>query len=216
MIPQRHHLMYLEPQADFTITSLHEDNPTIRAHVKAWITKGLPCIYARQVPHQEMIHLGLPLWYADKKHRVCLRVMPSMIQKQQPLPQLVEMHSFFLQKHGIQGLSSLTEHYHIANIGVYGSFLFHYLSGQFWVTDTSDLDLLIPYQGFSVKHLRSLIAGLGHKFERTIDGEVRFQSLGEVPIKELLDLSTQKLLCKTRDGVALILRAELYEHYSLL
>ncbi|MGL5741443.1 MAG: phosphoribosyl-dephospho-CoA transferase MdcG domain-containing protein [Legionella sp.] len=104
----------------------------------------------------------------------------------------------------------------ISDIAVYGSFLFHYLSGDSFVNETSDLDLLIHYQGYSLKDLGQLVSAFTKQFNRTIDGEVRFHLFGYIPIKELLNCSARKLLCKSKDCVALLSRTELYEHYPLL
>lgn len=216
MIPQRHHLIYLKPRADFFLVSLHEDKKIIEEQVAAWLAKGFPCIYAKQMPDEKSVNLGLPLWYAHKKHRVGLRVLPSEIYSQKPPPQLIEMQDFFLRCYGIDDLDRMIEVHQIDNISVYGSFLSQYLSGYDFVTKSSDLDLLINYHEYSLAHLQALINTLTQKFKRIIDGEVRFQGLGDISLKELLNLSTKKILCKSQDHVLLLSRAELYEHYPLL
>lgn len=217
MIAERHHLIYLNRQAEFSIASMHADKKAIEQQIKAWLAKGLPCIYARQLTQSLPAHvnLGLPLLYDNIKHRVSLRVMPSSVQKQQLLPQLMEMPNFFAHNFRIE-LAKIAVLEHISDIAVYGSFLFHYLSGQNYVNEVSDLDLLFNYQGYSLAFLDELIKVLTKEFKRTIDGEVRFPLLGDVPLKELLDLSAKKLLCKRRDNVVLVSRTDLYEHYPLL
>ena len=216
MSPQRHHLIYLHPNADFAIVSFHEEKQMIAEQVRLWLAKGLPCIYAKQLVPQETISLGLTLLLANKKYRVALRVAPSLVQKQKPLPQLIEMHDFFSRYYGIKALNRVLELNLISDIAVYGSFLFHYLSGDSFVAPDSDLDLLFKYQGYSLIDLRELVGTLTKKFNRTIDGEVRFPGFGDIPIKELLSLSAKKLLCKRHDMVTLLSRIELYEHYPLL
>ncbi|AWN75096.1 phosphoribosyl-dephospho-CoA transferase MdcG domain-containing protein [Legionella anisa] len=213
---QRHHLIYLQPDADFAVASIHEDKKMIEEHVSLWLAKGLPCIYAKQGGHQETMNLGLTLLYANKKHRVGLRVAPSCVQNQKLLPQLIEMQDFFSCNYGINGLNRIIELYPISDIAVYGSFLFHYLSGYSFVDHDSDLDLLINYCGHSLADLYESVSVLTKKFNRTIDGEVRFPDFGDIPIKELLDLSAKKLLCKSKDKVTLLSRTELYEYYPLL
>ncbi|MCE0724587.1 MULTISPECIES: phosphoribosyl-dephospho-CoA transferase MdcG domain-containing protein [Legionella] len=213
---QRHHLIYLQPDADFAVASIHEDKKMIEEHVSLWLAQGLPCIYAKQLAHQDTINLGLTLLHAKKKHRVSIQSAPSLVQKQKPLPQLLEMQDFFSSYYGIKKLDTLIKSLPISDIAVYGSFLFHYVSGYSFVDRASDLDLLISYQDCSLIDLRESIAALTKKFNRIIDGEVRFSCLGDIPIKELLLLSAKKLLCKSRDKVTLLSRAELYEHYPLL
>lgn len=122
----------------------------------------------------------------------------------------------FSCNYGINGLNRIIELYPISDIAVYGSFLFHYLSGYSFVDHDSDLDLLINYCGHSLADLYESVSVLTKKFNRTIDGEVRFPDFGDIPIKELLDLSAKKLLCKSKDKVTLLSRTELYEYYPLL
>ncbi|PWY55176.1 ACP synthase [Legionella qingyii] len=216
MSPQRHHLIYLQSDADFAIASLHEDKQMIEEQVTLWLAKGLPCIYAKQLVSQETISLGLTLLFSNKKHRVGIRVAPSLVQKQKPLPQLIEMQDFFSRYYGVKELNHLLELYLISDIAVYGSFLFHYLSGDSFVESDSDVDLLLNYQGYSLIILREFVDALTKKFNRTIDGEVRFPGFGDIPLKELLNLAAKKLLCKSQDKVTLLSRVELYEHYPLL
>ncbi len=213
---QRHHLIYLQPDADFTVVSFHEDKKRTEEEVTLWLAKGLPCIYAKQSVDQETMNLGVTLLSANKKHRVGLRVAPSWVQKQKPPPQLIEMQDFFARDYGINELNSILELYSISDVAVYGSFLFHYLSGYSFVNSASDLDLLIKYQKYSLADLQGSISALTKKFKRTIDGEIRFPGFGDIPIKELLDLSAKKLLCKSKDRVTLLSRTELYEYYPLL
>ncbi|EHL32245.1 malonate decarboxylase holo-[acyl-carrier-protein] synthase [Legionella drancourtii] len=216
MSAQRHDLIYLEHQVPFSISTLHADKHMIEQQVVAWLAQGLPCIYAKQARDDATLNLGLPLFFAEKKHRVGLRVKPSAVVKQQSLPQLIEMQDYFRRCHGLSDILATLNSISGSDIAVYGSFLFHYLSGQPSVNQASDLDLLINYQGWSLATLHELISVLSRKLQRTIDGEIRFQQVGDIPIKELLNLSATEFLCKNHDGVALIPRMKLYEHYPLL
>lgn len=216
MNAQRHDLIYLERHVPFSISSLHADKPVIEHQVGAWLAQGLPCIYAKQVGDEDTVNLGLPLFFAEKKHRVALCVKPSAVVKQQPLPRLIAMQDYFRDYYGVNDIKALLNRISAADIAVYGSFLVHYLSGQPCVNEASDLDLLINYQGWSLATLHELVSALGQKLQRTIDGEIRFLQVGDIAIKELLNLSAATLLCKNRERVALISRMELYAHYPLL
>ncbi|WP_454784350.1 phosphoribosyl-dephospho-CoA transferase MdcG domain-containing protein [Legionella sp. WA2024007413] len=216
MNPKRHHLIYLQPNADFTIASFHEEKQMIEEQVRLWLVKGLPCIYTRQLVPQETVSLGVTLLLANKKHRVGLRVNPSFVRQQSPLPQLIKMDNFFCRYYGITELYRILELYLISDIAVYGSFLFQYLTEDSFVSPDSDLDILLNYQGYSLVALRELIDALTHKFNRVIDGEVRFPGFGDIPIRELLNLSAKKMLCKSLHRVRLLSRIELYEYYPML
>ncbi len=211
MIAQRHDLVFIDSQSRFSIQSLHYDNDVIHKHVVDWLKNGLPCVYARQTS-DETVNLGLPLFFDNKKYRVSLTIDKVDVVRQQSLPKLVDMEDFFIRCYGVRGLHKLPE-----DIAVYGSFLYHYLSDQRVVDEASDLDLLINYSPqYSIAILKELICLLNSTFNRAIDGELRFKKIGDIAIKELLNLSANKLLCKTRDKVHLISRDELYASYPLL
>lgn len=216
MIAKRHDLIYLNDKAPFIITSLHGDKLTVDQHVVAWLEQRLPCIYAKQLPNDGMLHLGLPLFWANKRHRIGLSVAPSSVEKRQTLPQLVDMVGYFQSYYKLYDIQTMLVGIEGLDIGVYGSFLFHYLSGIPCINEQSDVDLLITYQGETLAIFTELIDRLSQSLQRTIDGEVRFKNIGDVSIKELLDLSANQLLCKNCTGIELISREELYEHYSLL
>ncbi len=213
---QRHQLIYINSDSSFSIKSCHRDIDTLSKHVVEWFKKGLPCVCARQSTDDGYVKLGLPLYVGKEKHRVALVVNSSSIIKQQPLPKLIEMQDFFFKFYGIEGLDALIRTQQVMKISVYGSFLFHYLSGQFIVDEKSDLDLLIDYSEFTLDALNELIQAINKLFNRTIDGEVRFHQLGDVSLHELLDDSTKNVLYKHPVGVELLLRDELYERYPSL
>lgn len=210
MIPQRHDLVFIAPSTRFSIHSLHHDSNTIQKEVVAWLKKGFPCIYTRQ-SSDDAISLGVSLFFNNKKYRVGLSVDKSAVLRRRPLPTLVEMQEFFFHYYGIEGLDTLS-----TGVAVYGSFLFQYLSKDLFVNKASDLDVLIPYSNFSLMILDKLISNLSKKFNRTIDGEIRFATLGDISINELLNVSAETILCKTRNNVEMISRAKLHEIYPLL
>lgn len=216
MTAKRHDLMYLDSQAPFTISTLHADQELIQQQVKVWLGQGLPCIYAKQNGDDDRVNLGLPLFFAGKKHRIGLSVIKSAILRQKPLPQLIEMDDFLQCYYGLDDLRVFVSILPGSVIAVYGSFLFHYLSGQSGINDMSDFDVLIHYHEWSLSTLAAFVNALSSKLQRCIDGEIRFKNVGDIPLKELLDLSANRLLCKNSDGVALISRTELYERYPLL
>ena len=213
---QRHQLIYVDSTANYTVQSNHPDLDVIRQQVLAWFRKGLPCVYARQTPDALDVNLGLPLIVDGKKHRVGLRVEKSSIIRQQHLPRLLDMHAYFSQFHGINDIDLVSAGERASSISIYGSFLFHYLSKQAYVDHSSDLDILVEYSGGPLSSLRKLLVLMNKKFNRTIDGEVRFPLFGDVAILELLDVSATKMVCKKRDSVEMLQRAERYERYPSL
>ncbi|MCL9684499.1 malonate decarboxylase holo-[acyl-carrier-protein] synthase [Legionella maioricensis] len=216
MMSQRHQLVFLEHDSAFVIHSIHEEKQAITHYVNQWINQGLPCIYARQLSaEQDMLDLGLPVFLANKKHRVGLRLNKNKVSRKEDLPRLIDMASYFCKK--IKGqpftLFSQQDMADFHSISVYGSFLWEYLSEQPFVGDNSDLDLLIDYEGHSLDKLKQILTILKKKFNRTIDGEVRFKKLGDIAVNELVNSSADQLLFKNTDEIGLISRHDLYKQY---
>ncbi|CDZ77528.1 phosphoribosyl-dephospho-CoA transferase [Legionella massiliensis] len=225
--PQRHDLVFADPNSEFRIHSCQTNQAQLYEQVRAWFARGLPCIYARQSGlNNGDLNLGLPLIAAGQKQRIGLQLREDAVLRYQSLPKLNEMESFdfsLLPSNGekvpegrMRGVGSKFFPDICHSISVYGSFLFHYLSGQPYVNEASDLDLLIEYSDYSLAELNELVAKLAKVFNRTIDGEIRFAGLGDVAVQELVDLSARQILLKTRDSVELIARTVLYERYPSL
>ena len=219
---ERHQLIYLRCHEDLVIHSCHADRGSLHLPIRAWLGKGLPCIYARQeIKEGSRINLGLPLLIANKKHALGFSVDKGALLKEQSLPHLISMLDFFRDSYQINNIldrltSSVPRFANFDFISVYGSFLFAYLSGQDFVRKQSDLDLLIEYPNCSLAQLNELIHCIHKIFGRTIDGEVRFQQLGDFSLKELVDVSAKTLLVKKRDSIELLARSELYACYPAL
>ena len=216
MMSQRHQLIFLERDAPFVIHSTHEEKQAMAHYVKQWINQGLPCIYARQLSaEQDRLYLGLPVLRAKKKHRVGLSFNKNEVHSKQELPRLVDMASYFSQKVETQP-SHLFSQQDVADfysISVYGSFLLEYLSGLPFVNEYSDLDLLIDYESHSLNKLKQILAQLKKKFNRAIDGDVRFRNLGDIAVNELVKPSAEHLLFKNTAEIGLISRHDLYKQY---
>jgi phosphoribosyl-dephospho-CoA transferase len=213
---QRHQLIFPEHQSPFTIHTCHGNNQAIMQYVAAWISKGLPCIYARQLCQDEsMMNLGLPVVIGHTKHRVGLHINKNHITSQQALPKLVTMDQFFSKKIQRQSKQFFTpqELKMFKSVFVYGSFLFEYLSEELFVSDTSDLDLLIEYEHFSLGELNQMITTLKKLFDLPIDGEVRFKNLGDISFTELLSSPADNLLYKTPYKIGLLSRDALFHEY---
>ncbi|CEG55616.1 malonate decarboxylase holo-[acyl-carrier-protein] synthase [Legionella fallonii] len=219
MMEQRHQLVFPERHAQFTIHSRHENKDELMHHIRDWFNQGLPCIYARQLDDEgSQVNLGLPVLLANKKYRVGLLLSKHLVHRAEELPKLADMTVFFAKKLGQQAetLFSPQELVDFKSIFVFGSFLFESLTGQCFVTEHSDLDVLIDYDGYSLVVLRQLLNQLKTKFKRTIDGEIRFHGVGDVAINELLYASSPQLLFKDSRNAGLISRHELYAQYPHL
>ena len=219
MMSQRHQLIFPQPQASFFIHSMHENNIELMHHITEWFNRGLPAVYARQL-EQESAHLnlGLPVLLANKKYRVGLVLPKCSVQRTEQLPKLVDVADLLARKAGKQSalLFSTQERVTFKCVSVFGSFLFEYLTGQPFVREDSDLDVLIDYKQQSLTELRCLLVTLETKLSRAIDGELRFRNLGDVALKELVDTSSNQLLFKNSHEAGLISRHDLYAQYPNL
>lgn len=215
---QRHELIFVDSLVNFTIDATHLDLDFINKNVVAWFQKGLPAVVARMTREDKgVMRLGLPILVDDIRYRVGLSVPQSAIIKRQPLPKMEALKRFFTTLPGLTHLKPSDAVFtHCADVSVYGSFLFQYLSQQSYVHDGSDLDILIDYKGCCLSELQALMNCLHRAFNRTIDGEIRFKNIGDISIRELLESSSDTLLCKCIDKVYLLSRETLYAVYPTL
>lgn len=173
--------------------------------VSDWLQRGLPCIFARQQSqHPAQVRVGLPLKMGTTLLRVGMEINAEDIARESPLPQLNQVIA--LPEHPPLGKS----------IHVYGSFLWQYLAKELHVRADSDLDVLIYYQDQSLMHLCQQIDYLTQKTKRTIDGELRFNGVGDIGIGELINPHHRTLLVKTTTSIHLLAREALYEHHPTL
>ncbi|KTD55339.1 malonate decarboxylase holo-[acyl-carrier-protein] synthase [Legionella quateirensis] len=216
---QRHQLIYVAPNSSFKINSSYGPNQEIVDCISEWLNNGLPCIYARQLVHDELgLHVGLPILLNNKKYRISMTLNKKELIKVQDLPKLAEMSDYWSQKLGQHSKNGYSQQdlSDFQSISVYGSHLFEYLSNQPFVNDHSDLDLLIDYDNCSLSELGRRVTSLKRIFGVRIDGEVRFHDLGDIALYELMNSSTNQFLFKNSKDIGLITRHELYEQYPSL
>ena len=214
IMTERHQLIYLKKQPQFELTSTHQHTDAIRQAIASWLDAGLPCIYTRQPsPNASSIHLGLTVLIAKQRHRAGLVIDEAMIERNSPLPTLNECVESLT--HGQQASDNEIIH-------VYGSFLFQYLSKDTlfprpsFVNKNSDLDLLIDYRHSSLQDLAVKMSALSDAAQRRIDGEIRFNGVGDLSIHELVNTASDQLLVKTSKNTFLMSRTKLYEYYPSL
>lgn len=203
----RHQLIYLHSHMISLSALTSIESEPLREAALAWLLQGLPAIYPRQQPIDEL-QLALTILKNQTKHRVSFSVDPAAIHKESSLPSLHDIAGFF--NFNIKSIPYLNA------ISVYGSFLFESLSQQKFITDSSDLDILIQFPDCSLLALHDLLKQLEHMAQRRVDAEIRFQELGDIAVRELLDASTETCLVKSHDHVYLLDKNKIYEHYPQL
>ena len=204
---QRHQLVYLHKKSNFDLTCIYDNSALLYQVASEWINAGHPCVFTRQPPSlSALIHLGLTVLLHNKTYRVGILVEPSAIQRVADLPTIKDCAFLFPN-----AIPSFNE-----SIYVYGSFMFQYLSSLPFTHACSDLDLLIDYQQENLQQLTKMTSMLSIATQRKIDGEVRFNNIGEISLWELIQLSSPQLLVKTTTNAFLINRQKLYEYYPSL
>lgn len=202
----RHTLCYL----DKTASTINEQSLEHHELFHYWLHQGYPLIVTRQpaeIVQMGQIQLAIPYFNSvlAKKVRASYLVAESWITRLAELPSLQEIFPQ-LQLH--------TD----ANIKVFGSYCWHYLTKEHYLQPSSDVDVLLTYHNQSLSALATLYhelhsaLGLHH-----IDGEVRFPKLGDCSWYELLQTNSgNSILFKSRNGVTLLSKKNLYDHYPTL
>jgi phosphoribosyl-dephospho-CoA transferase len=198
----RHTLCYLNP----TTTAASEHSEEQQRLFLYWLNRGYPFICSRQPQDiaSEQIQLALPYFNQQKqKLRLSYQVSKAEIAQSKGLPNLTDVFP-----------SVRLETY--ADIKVYGSYCWQYLTKEPYVQSDSDLDVLIIYEAQSLTDLRRLYKELPHKSKVLhIDGEIRFPLWGDCSLHELLQ-SSNSILFKSINNVRLLSREALYAAYPSL
>ncbi|MFJ1268074.1 malonate decarboxylase holo-[acyl-carrier-protein] synthase [Legionella lytica] len=198
----RHTLCYLNPST--VAASQHSEEQ--QRLFKYWLHCGYPFISPRQP--QELpsgkIHLAIPyVNLQQQKIRAGYQVALSAIIQNQELPKFTDIFP------SVQLEAT-------ADIKVYGSYCWQYLTQESYVQPDSDLDVLIIYAAQSLSDLRGLYQELLLKSKvQQIDGEVRFPHWGDCSLHELLQ-NSDSILFKSINNVFLLAREELYATYPSL
>jgi triphosphoribosyl-dephospho-CoA synthase len=128
----RQDLLKLRPDAE--ISCQESDTAAIRN----WLAEGFPVIVRRPGTTGEGIHCGIPLPFAAGLRRLPFCVGQAAVLKRLPLPRLQDCLTALPP-----GCCPISEKLLLLNPQVFGSVAWQYLTGQEYVHDKSDLDLLV-------------------------------------------------------------------------
>ena len=201
---ERHTLCYLEQEAkaDSLLTVFESEL------LFYWLKQQFPLIYTTQpqMLHSGQVKLAFPFFDFETKQKIRLSAYfeKSRIKKIGPLPTLQQVFSLIKRTY--------------PGIRVYGSYAWQYLTRQSYVQRSSDLDLLITYQGQSLQVLTDLYQELSAFLSISkLDGEVRFPTLGDCSWLELIQQKdSATILFKSAGEVVLLSRESLYAHVPTL
>jgi phosphoribosyl-dephospho-CoA transferase len=184
--------------------------------LEAWFDSGLPAVVARCQGDEPPDHLrlGVALPPAEGKQRLNIAVSAASVARWRPPLSLREVMGCSPAdwSYALKLLLTLAE-----EIGleprVYGSFAWHALTGEKYITAESDLDLIWRLQ--TSAELASLLAALPrweNSTGRCADGEVLLPSGAGVCWRELAGV-TSRVLVKSHSTAELRPRAEILSEY---
>jgi phosphoribosyl-dephospho-CoA transferase len=202
--PARHDLVWLVPGWRAALRAPVE--PRLLDEAERWTSRGRPAVAARRgtlsgAPDDLALGIALP---GPGKRRVALRVAPAAVARVAPPVALRDAVESAPARWRAR-LAALDVEARAAGLplAVYGSLSWQHLSGEGFVRDGSDVDLLASPR--SAAELRSALALLAaHAGERdpALDGELLLGLGRAVAWRELLS-GARRVLVKSGTAVAL-------------
>jgi phosphoribosyl-dephospho-CoA transferase len=202
---RRHDLIFVSPVAWRCLLQRREDLAG-EPLVVEWVDRGWPLIARRAVPGEGVgVPLGLPLPPFAGKRRLSVLVQPEDIVSTAPPPGLSAAISVAPNRWQptLGAVVSLASRYGV-EARIFGSLAWCTLTGLDYLTDTSDLDLLLPiHNGNDLVRLTADLAAIEATAPMRLDGELMRDDGAGVNWREL-HTGARELLVKTTDGVALL------------
>ncbi|WMT74532.1 malonate decarboxylase holo-[acyl-carrier-protein] synthase [Bradyrhizobium sp. Ash2021] len=202
---RRHDLVFVSPAAWCSLLQRRDDLAG-EPLVAEWVDRGWPLI-ARRAMHGETdgLPLGLPLPPYAGKRRLSVLIQPEAIVSTAPPPELNTAISVAPDRwqHTLGEVLSLASR-HGVEARIFGSLAWCTLTGLDYLTDTSDLDLLLPIHcGSDLVRLTADIAAIEATAPMRLDGELMRDDGAGVNWREFYS-GARELLVKTTDGVTLL------------
>jgi len=201
---RRHDLAYVSSAAWRSLLETREDLATDPLVVQ-WVDRGWPLIARRATPGEAGgVPLGLPLPPFAGKRRISLLMQSDDIFSIAPPPQLNACISVapLPWEHTLREVASLASRHDIEP-RVFGSLAWQMLTGLAYLTDSSDLDLLLPVSRSSdLIRLTAELAAIDAMAPMRLDGELVRDDGAGVNWREL-HADVDDVLLKTSDGITL-------------
>ncbi|MET0499413.1 MAG: malonate decarboxylase holo-[acyl-carrier-protein] synthase [Steroidobacteraceae bacterium] len=203
--PRRHDLVFVTPKSWRAVLSTRKTLATDPL-IAPWVDNGWPLIGRRAMPaDRQAVPLGLPLPPGASRRRLSMVVQPEDIVSIAAPPALdtVCQGAPRSWQWTLDRLDALAARYSI-DVRVCGSLAWSALTGLDYLTDRSDLDVLLYVnRDTDVCHLTSAIAGIEEAAPMRLDGELIRDDGAAVSWREFHH-GTREILVKTVAGVALI------------
>jgi phosphoribosyl-dephospho-CoA transferase len=205
---RRHDLAFVSVAGWRSLLKKHEDlaaNPL----VARWVENGWPLVRRRAAPGDgEGAPLGLPLPPVAGKRRLAIVMDAEAIVSVAPPPILRSARdaapaAWHATLDAIDRLATR----HDVEARVFGSLAWQALTGLDYLTDQSDLDLLLyPRREAGLRTLTESLAAIEERAPMRLDGELAFGGGWAVNWRELY-AESREILVKTTDDVYLVERA---------
>ena len=202
---RRHDLIFVRPTR---WRSLLETRGDLAADplVALWVDKGWPLIGRRAMPGEgHGVALGLPLPPSAGKRRLSFLMQPEDIVSTTPPPTLraaggLAPRAWWPTLDAVDALASR----HSVQARVFGSLAWRALTGLDYLTDRSDLDLLLYVRrDTDLRRLAAELAEIEAAAPMRLDGELVRDDAAAVNWREL-HAGAREILVKTVGGVALV------------
>ena len=203
--PRRHDLIFVSPVAWRSLLQRRDDLAK-EPLVVNWVDRGRPLIARRAVSGEaDGVPLGLPLPPFAGKRRLSVVMQFDDIASTVSPPQLriVVDVAPLPWRQTLDKVVTLASR-HRVQARIFGSLAWKTLTGLDYLTDTSDLDLLLPIHcGSDVVRLTADLAAIEATAPMRLDGELIRDDGAGVNWREF-HTGARQLLVKTTDGVALL------------
>jgi phosphoribosyl-dephospho-CoA transferase len=204
--PVRHDLVWLDP----TQAGALEVEAAFRPAVARWLAAGWPAVAARRAGGTEagVTCLGIPLPPSLGRARIALKAPARAVASRRPPLRLAEViASAPAARRG--ALEALDAEAHGLGIvlRVHGSLAWQHLTGEPYVTASSDLDLLLDAGSrWQLGAALRMLQLWELRTRMVADAEIQFPA-GGVAWRELAS-GAERVLVKQEAGVALLARGE--------
>jgi phosphoribosyl-dephospho-CoA transferase len=202
---RRHDLVFMSPVAWRTLLQTRDDLAE-EPLVAGWVDRCWPLVARRPMPGEKLgVALGLPLPPFAGKRRLSVLIQPDDIVSTAPPPPLNAAIGAApaCWRPALDELASLAFRHGI-EARVFGSLAWQSLTGLQYLTDSSDLDVLLPLpRDNDPIELTAGLAAIEATAPMRLDGELVRDDGAGVNWRELHD-GAREILIKTASGVALL------------
>jgi phosphoribosyl-dephospho-CoA transferase len=202
---RRHDLIFVSSVAWRLLLKMRDDLAA-EPLLAEWVDRGWPLIARRAMPGDTVgVALGLPLPPVAGKRRLSFLMRPDDIVSTAPPLELSATVNVAPEpwRHTLDQVADLASR-HGVKARVFGSLAWQMLTGLDYLTNTSDLDLLLPMpSGGDLVRLTADLAAIEAVAPMRLDGELVRDDGAGVNWRELYS-GASEVLVKTTGGVALL------------